>query len=264
MDRSPGPGRRPLRGPLPLTQAEPEPAAHANGTRVELRDLFYAVPARLKFLKTPRSETNAVEEVVARLAMAHPAIGFTLRDEDRVLLRLPAVGADLLADPAAARLQRLSAIMGRDFGDNALVLDAMRENVRLTGYAGLPTLNRATASHQYLFVNGRPVKDRLLIGAIRGAYQDFLARDRHPLVALFVDLPPEDVDVNVHPTKIEVRFRDPQRVYSHLLSTLRQTFLANDLNSRLQPVPAAPTAPPRRRSRRRCEPASRWSPPTRR
>lgn len=202
-------------------KAKPEPAAHASGTRVELRDLFYAVPARLKFLKTPRSETNAVEEVVARLAMAHPAIGFTLRDEDRVLLRLPAVGADLLADPAAARLQRLSAIMGRDFGDNALVLDAMRENVRLTGYAGLPTLNRATASHQYLFVNGRPVKDRLLIGAIRGAYQDFLARDRHPLVALFVDLPPEDVDVNVHPAKAEVRFRDAALVRGLIVTAIR-------------------------------------------
>ncbi|HVJ40785.1 MAG TPA: DNA mismatch repair endonuclease MutL [Dongiaceae bacterium] len=202
-------------------KAKPEPAAHAGGTRVELRDLFYAVPARLKFLKTPRSETNAVEEVVSRLAMAHPAIGFTLRDEDRTLLRLPAAAADLLADPAAARLQRLSAIMGRDFGDNALVLDAMRENVRLTGYAGLPTLNRATASHQYLFVNGRPVKDRLLIGAIRGAYQDFLARDRHPLVALFVDLPPEDVDVNVHPAKAEVRFRDAALVRGLIVTAIR-------------------------------------------
>jgi DNA mismatch repair protein MutL len=202
-------------------KGQPEPAAHAGGTRVELRDLFYAVPARLKFLKTPRSETNAVEEVVARLAMAYPAIGFTLRDEDRTILRLPAVTGDLLADPAAARLQRLSAIMGRDFGDNALVLDAVREGVRLTGYAGLPTLNRATASHQYLFVNGRPVKDRLLIGAIRGAYQDFLARDRHPLVALFVDLTPEEVDVNVHPAKAEVRFRDAALVRGLIVTAIR-------------------------------------------
>ncbi|HVI87536.1 MAG TPA: DNA mismatch repair endonuclease MutL [Dongiaceae bacterium] len=202
-------------------KGQPQPAAHAGGTRVELRDLFYAVPARLKFLKTPRSETNAVEEVVARLAMAYPAIAFTLRDEDRTILRLPAVAGDLLADPAGARLQRLSAIMGRDFGDNALVLDAVREGVRLTGYAGLPTLNRATASHQYLFVNGRPVKDRLLIGAIRGAYQDFLARDRHPLVALFVDLTPEEVDVNVHPAKAEVRFRDAALVRGLIVTAIR-------------------------------------------
>lgn len=207
-------------------KAEPQPAALAVGTRVELRDLFYAVPARLKFLKTPRSETNAIEEVVARLAMAHPAIGFTLRDEERSILRLPAIAADLLADPAAARLQRLGAIMGRDFGDNALMLDAQRENVRLTGYAGLPTLNRATASYQYLFVNGRPVKDRLLVGAIRGAYQDFLARDRHPMVALFVDLSPEDVDVNVHPAKAEVRFRDAALVRGLIVSAIRHALAA--------------------------------------
>ncbi|MDY0884298.1 DNA mismatch repair endonuclease MutL [Dongia soli] len=204
----------------------PQPAALSAGTRVELRDLFYAVPARLKFLKTPRSEANAVEEVVARLAMAHPAIGFTLRDEDRVILRLPAISDDLLADARAAQLQRLSAIMGRDFGDNALAIDATRENVRLHGYAGLPTLNRANAAHQYLFVNGRPVKDRLVIGAIRGAYQDFLARDRHPLVALFVDLPPEEVDVNVHPAKAEVRFRDAALVRGLIVSAIRHSLAA--------------------------------------
>lgn len=204
----------------------PQPAALTAGTRVELRDLFYAVPARLKFLKTSRSEANAVEEVVSRLAMAHPAIGFTLRDEERVVLRLPAITGDLLEDPAAARLQRLSAIMGRDFGENALAIDATRENVRLHGYVGLPTLNRATATHQYLFVNGRPVKDRLLVGAIRGAYQDFLARDRHPLVALFVDLPPEDVDVNVHPAKAEVRFRDAALVRGLIVSAIRHSLAA--------------------------------------
>jgi DNA mismatch repair protein MutL len=208
------------------TKGTPQPAALSAGTRVELRDLFYAVPARLKFLKTPRSEANAVEEIVSRLAMAHPAIGFTLRDEDRVILRLPAISDDLLADAAAAQLQRLSAIMGRDFGDNALAIDATRETVRLHGYAGLPTLNRANAAHQYLFVNGRPVKDRLVIGAIRGAYQDFLARDRHPLVALFVDLPPEDVDVNVHPAKAEVRFRDAALVRGLIVSAIRHSLAA--------------------------------------
>ncbi|HSE73461.1 MAG TPA: DNA mismatch repair endonuclease MutL, partial [Dongiaceae bacterium] len=170
-------------------KSAPEPAARGDGTRVELRDLFYAVPARLKFLKSPRSESHAAQEIVERLAMAHPDVAFSLREEERLALRLPAVAPDLLQDPAAATLERLGAIMGRDFADNAARLDAMRESVRLTGFAGLPTLNRATSTQQFLFVNGRPVKDRLIIGAIRGAYQDFLARDRHPMVALFVDLP---------------------------------------------------------------------------
>ncbi len=202
-------------------KSAPEPAARGDGTRVELRDLFYAVPARLKFLKSPRSESNAAQEIVERLAMAHPDVAFTLRDEERLALRLPAIGADLLQDPAAATLERLGAIMGRDFADNAARLDAMRESVRLTGFAGLPTLNRATSTQQFLFVNGRPVKDRLIIGAIRGAYQDFLARDRHPMVALFVDLPAEEVDVNVHPAKAEVRFRDSGLVRGLIVSAIR-------------------------------------------
>jgi DNA mismatch repair protein MutL len=202
-------------------KAAPEPAARNAGTRVELRDLFYAVPARLKFLKSPRSESNAVQEIVERLAMGRPDVAFTVRDDERLALRLPAVGADLLQDAAAASLERLSAVMGRDFADNAARLDAMREAVRLTGFAGLPTLNRATSTQQFLFVNGRPVKDRLIIGAIRGAYQDFLARDRHPLVALFVDLPAEEVDVNVHPAKAEVRFRDAALVRGLIVSAIR-------------------------------------------
>ncbi len=153
--------------------------------------------------------------------MAHPDVAFTLRDEERLALRLPAIAADLLQDPAAATLERLGAIMGRDFADNAARLDALRESVRLTGFAGLPTLNRATSTQQFLFVNGRPVKDRLIIGAIRGAYQDFLARDRHPMVALFVDLPAEEVDVNVHPAKAEVRFRDAALVRGLIVSAIR-------------------------------------------
>jgi len=185
-----------------------QPAALGPGTRVELRDLFYATPARLKFLKTARTELDHVEDVINRLAMAHPEIAFTLMDDARPVLRLAAATADLLSDAAAARLARLAQVMGRDFADNALVLDAVREGVRLTGHIGLPTLNRATSAQQYLFVNGRPVRDRLLHGAVRGAYQDFLARDRHPLVALFLELPAEAVDVNVHPAKAEVRFRD--------------------------------------------------------
>ncbi|MDX1710917.1 MAG: DNA mismatch repair endonuclease MutL, partial [Rhodovibrionaceae bacterium] len=182
----------------------PEPAALNSGTRVEVRDLFFATPARLKFLKTARTELNHASDTLQRLAMAHPEIGFTLGDDGRSVLRLPAVaGAS-----GEARLKRLAAVMSKDFGDNALPIDTEREGVRLTGYIGLPTLNRGNAQHQYLFVNGRPVKDRLLYGAIRGAYQDFLARDRHPLVALFLEMPPEAVDVNVHPMKAEVRFRD--------------------------------------------------------
>ena len=225
-----------------------EPAARGDGTRVELRDLFYAVPARLKFLKSPRSELNAAQEIVERLAMAHPDVAFTLRDEERLALRLPAIGADLLQDPAAATLERLGAIMGRDFADNAARLDAMRESVRLTGFAGLPTLNRATSTQQFLFVNGRPVKDRLIIGAIRGAYQDFLARDRHPMVALFVDLPAEEVDVNVHPAKAEVRFRDAALVRGLIVSAIRaalaeaghrasSTVAASTLGSFTAPIP---------------------------
>jgi DNA mismatch repair protein MutL len=185
----------------------PRPAARERGTTVELRDLFYATPARLKFLKAPRTELDHVEDAIRRLAMAHPHIDFALEADGRPLLRFPAA-ADLLADEPAARLARLAQVMGREFADNALALDVVREGVRLSGHIGLPTLNRATAAQQYLFVNGRPVRDRLLQGAVRGAYQDFLARDRHPLVVLFVALPADAVDVNVHPAKAEVRFRD--------------------------------------------------------
>jgi len=189
-------------------KSEPEPAALSAGTRVELRDLFYATPARLKFLKAVRTELDHAADILNRLAMAYPEIAFALFDDARAVLRYAPAG-DLLQDAPAARLARLSQVMGRDFADNALAIDTVRQSVRLSGYIGLPTLNRATSSHQYLFVNGRPVRDRLLQGAVRGAYQDFLARDRHPLVALFVDLPADEVDVNVHPTKAEVRFRDP-------------------------------------------------------
>jgi len=198
-------------------KGRPEPAAQAAGTRVELRDLFFATPARLKFLKAPRTELNHAEDAVKRLAMAHPGVGFTLAEETRTPLRLAPAEGDLFA----ARLKRLGAIMGRDFAENALPIDAEREGIRLTGYIGLPTLNRGNALAQYLFVNGRPVKDRLLQGALRGAYQDFLARDRHPMVALFLELPPEQVDVNVHPTKAEVRFRDPGLVRGLLVGACR-------------------------------------------
>lgn len=183
----------------------PEPAAHPFGTRVEVRDLFFATPARLKFLKSPRSELMAARDVLERLAMANPRVGFTLADESRSILKLPACSGD----EETARLDRLAAVLGRDFGPASLSLDVTRDGVRLSGRVGLPTFNKGTRDYQYLFVNGRPVRDKLLLGALRGAYQDVLAHDRHPVVALFVDLPPQEVDVNVHPAKAEVRFRDP-------------------------------------------------------
>jgi DNA mismatch repair protein MutL len=206
-------------------KGEPEPAALSAGTRVELRDLFYATPARLKFLKAVRTELDHAADIVNRLAMAYPEIAITLFDDARAVLRYSTSG-DLLQDAAAARLARLSQVMGRDFADNALPIDALRESVRLSGYVGLPTLNRATSAQQYLFVNGRPVRDRLLQGAVRGAYHDFLARDRHPLVALFVDLPAEEVDVNVHPTKAEVRFRDPGLVRGLIVGASKHALAA--------------------------------------
>jgi len=205
-------------------KGRPEPAALGMGTRVELADLFYATPARLKFLKSMRSELGHAEDAFQRLAMAHPEIAFSLADGERVLLRY-AAEPGLLGDDAA-RLQRLAAVMGREFADNALAIAAEREGVRLTGFIGLPTLNKATSAQQFLFVNGRPVRDRLLQGAVRGAYQDFLARDRHPLVALFLEIAPEDVDVNVHPAKAEVRFRDPGLVRGLIVGAARHALAA--------------------------------------
>jgi len=205
-------------------KGRPAPAAFGQGTRVEVRDLFYATPARLKFMKTPRTERDQAVDMVKRLAMAHPEIAFTvLADDDRAMLRL---GAAPLADPVEERLSRLSAVLGRDFADNALAVEAQREGIRLTGFAGLPTLNKATSREQYLFVNGRPVRDKLLTGAVRGAYQDFLAGDRHPMVALFVDVPSSEVDVNVHPAKAEVRFRDPALVRGLIVGALKHTLNA--------------------------------------
>jgi DNA mismatch repair protein MutL len=187
-----------------------------HGARVEVRDLFYATPARLKFMKSERSEALAITEEIKRQAMAHEVVGFALDLDGRRTLRLP-------AEPAGpdGRLARLSAIMGRELSDNAVAVEQEREGVRLSGFAGLPTLNRGNAAHQYLFVNGRPVRDRLLQGALRAAYADFLARDRHPLAALYVELDPALVDVNVHPAKAEVRFRDPALVRGLIIGGLR-------------------------------------------
>jgi DNA mismatch repair protein MutL len=200
----------------------PSPASFRGpgqqGTRAEVRELFYATPARLKFLKSARSEDLATLDVIKRQAMARPDVAFTLTMDGRRALDLEA-GRDLLE----SRLTRLARIMGRDFHDNAVKVDAAREGVRLTGYAGLPTYNRANAQMQFLFVNGRPVRDKLLIGAVRGAYADFLARDRHPALALFLECDPTFVDVNVHPAKTEVRFRDAGLVRGLIVGALKHT-----------------------------------------
>ncbi|MDP9103815.1 MAG: DNA mismatch repair endonuclease MutL [Pseudomonadota bacterium] len=187
-----------------------------HGARVEVRDLFFATPARLKFMKSERSEALAITEELKRQAMAHEAVGFSLDLDGRSVLRL----APEHPGPEG-RLRRLAAVLGRDFQQNALEINQEREGVRLSGFAGLPTYSRGNAAHQYLFVNGRPVKDRLLAGALRAAYADFLARDRHPVAALYVELEAGLVDVNVHPAKAEVRFRDPALVRGLIIGALR-------------------------------------------
>lgn len=192
-----------------------------HGARVEVRDLFYATPARLKFMKSERSEAMAISEEIKRQAMAHEAVAFTLTLDGKTTLRLP---AEHPGDEG--RLKRLAALLGRDFEANALLIDQARDGVRLTGYAGLPTYSRGNGAHQYLFVNGRPVKDRLLQGALRGAYADFLARDRHPAAVLFLEIDPLFVDVNVHPAKAEVRFRDPALVRGLIVGALRHALHA--------------------------------------
>lgn len=199
----------------------PKPAARSLGTEIELRDLFYATPARLKFLKSDRAEAQAIAEVVKRLAMAAPDVAIVLTDAganpSKTVFKAEAE-TGVLFD---ARLTRLSRILGRDFADNALKIDADREGLRLTGWAALPTYTRGSARQQHFFVNGRPVRDKLLIGALRGAYADFLHRDRHPAAALFLDCDPERVDVNVHPAKTEVRFREPAVTRGLVVSGLR-------------------------------------------
>lgn len=199
--------------------SEPMPAAMSSGTCVEIRDLFFATPARLKFLRTERTETSQVIDVVTRLSMAKAKVAFSVNDGLRNRLALAALDGGL----TVSRLARLEQVMGNEFSENALEIEAEREDLFLSGFAGLPTLNRANSAKQYLFVNGRPVRDKLLLGAIRGAYSDFLARDRHPIVVLFLNANPGCVDINVHPSKNEVRFREAGIVRGLIVGALRHS-----------------------------------------
>jgi DNA mismatch repair protein MutL len=203
-------------------KSELKPAALGEGTRVEVRDLFYATPARLKFLKLDRTEAEAVRDTVRRLAMSRPDVAFTLAGEERA----PVTFAATLPG-ATGRLTRLGDVLGADFRANAVAVGGEREGVVVEGFAALPTLTRANALGQYLFVNGRPVRDKLLLGAVRAAYADYLPRDRHPLLALFVEVAPREVDVNVHPAKAEVRFRNAGLVRALIVHALKEA-LARD------------------------------------
>lgn len=199
----------------------PAPRLIHHGTQVTVKDLFYATPARLKFMKSERSESLAISDNVKRLAMANPSIGFKLSNIKRTLFNVQKNQND-----QKARLSRLASILGEDFTSNSILIDKIRDEISLSGYAGLPTYSRGNTQHQFLFVNGRPVRDKILHGAVRGAYQDFLARDRHPIVALYIDLPNDHVDVNVHPSKNEVRFRNPGLVRGLIVSALRHSLAA--------------------------------------
>jgi DNA mismatch repair protein MutL len=203
-------------------QSTSKPAARAAGTDVEVRDLFYATPARLKFMKSERAETAAISDVVKRLALAHPEVAFSLSNGERMTLRLDACPPGLL-DHALTRLGR---ILGSEFVEDAMPVSATRGPVRVEGYAGLPTLHRPNGLSIYLVVNGRPVRDRLIAGTVRAAYGDLVPRGRYPLVTLFVDIPPDEVDVNVHPAKTELRFRDANGVRSLLIGAVREALAA--------------------------------------
>ncbi|MEM9846186.1 MAG: DNA mismatch repair endonuclease MutL, partial [Pseudomonadota bacterium] len=204
------------------TSGPVRPAALNPGTQITLRDLFFATPARLKFLRTDRAEAQAIADVVRRLAMAAPAVTFSLRDvsSERAPRTIFRVEAEQSAGQAALTA-RLGCVLGKDFAANSIEIDAHRDGLHMAGLAGLPTYSRGAAVSQYLFVNGRPVRDRMLTGALRAAYHDLLSRDRHPAAALYLTCAPELVDVNVHPAKTEVRFRDPGIARGLIVSGLR-------------------------------------------
>lgn len=236
-------------------KSEARPTPMNGGTRVEVHDLFYATPARLKFMKSEVAENNAINQLVKRFVLAFPEIGFSLATGERTSFTFPAVQP---GDDEGLRL-RLSRVMGQDFASDALALAAEREGARVEGFAGLPTLNRPTQQMQHLFVNGRPVKDRLLMAALRAAYGDMVPRGRHPMAALFITVPAEEVDVNVHPAKAEVRFRDGGLVRGLVVSGVRGALaeagaktsvaLSDDALAHAQAQPhaaegGAPSAPP--------------------
>lgn len=208
-------------------KSEVMPAAHPQGTRIEVRDLFYSAPARLKFLKTTPSETAQCVDILNRIALANPTISFYLSDENKKKVTLNACQGELFD----ARLKRLADVMGREFSENSLLINAHRENLTITGYVSLPTLNKSNSLYQYLFVNNRPVRDKLLLGAIKGAYQDVLAHNRYPMAALYFDIDPAYVDVNVHPAKAEVRFYDNALVRGLLVSAVHQALTLGDHRS---------------------------------
>lgn len=195
----------------------PRPTALNRGTIAEVRDLFYATPARLKFMKTDRAEASAITDVLKRIAIAFPHVRFSLSGTDRTPLEMPATGAG-----TDATLERIGQVLGQDFGENALSIDAERDGVRLAGFVGIPSHNRGNAQHQFAYVNGRPVRDKQIFGALRGAYADVIARDRHPVAVLFLTLDPALVDVNVHPAKADVRFRDPGLVRGLIVGAIKQ------------------------------------------
>lgn len=190
------------------------PKATNIGTLVEVRDLFFATPARLKFLKTDRAENTAITDVIRRIAIAFPQVHFTLSGADRANVEFKSTGEDQLA--------RIAQVLGREFADNTIELDALRENISLGGYIGVPTYNRANSLHQFAYVNGRPIQDKLVLSALRGAYSDRIPRGRYPVAVLFISLDPALVDVNVHPAKADVRFRDPQLVRGLIFGAIRQ------------------------------------------
>jgi DNA mismatch repair protein MutL len=203
-----------------------KPAAANRGTSVEVRDLFFATPARLKFMKGERAESSATTDVVKRIAIAFPAVRFTLSGTDRSTLDLPATDAT-----PDGTLARIAQVMGSDFPQNALALDAVRDGVALTGHVSIPSYSRANALQQYAYVNGRPVRDKLISGAIRGAYADTLARDRHAVTVLFLSIDPALVDVNVHPAKADVRFRDPGLVRGLIVGAIKQALAEAGIRS---------------------------------
>jgi DNA mismatch repair protein MutL len=189
------------------------PASLLGGTKVEVRDLFFATPARLKFLRSERTEIQHTQDMINKIAMANPHVGFTLISDNKNLLKVA----------PTSRKERIAAVMGKEFIDNAVEVNAENEGIKITGYVSIPTFNRGTSSEQYLYVNNRPVKDKLLMSVIKVAYQDFLARDRHPVAVLYIDIDREEVDVNVHPAKAEVRFRDPNLIKRAIISSIKNT-----------------------------------------